>query len=110
MEATLAALEAPAPPPVTRDPPAAKQGMPQAPVEPLQPSTSARVNSHKDTDSGGMRTRSRAQREPSPNGTDTVRFLLMPLCWEVWIQPAALNSLGESPLSLTGLHAHWLQS
>ncbi len=80
MEATLAALEAPAPPPVTRDPPAAKQGTPQAPVEPLQPSTSARVNSHKDSDSGGMRTRSRAQREPSPNGTDTVECVLMPFC------------------------------
>ena len=73
MDATLAALEAPAPPPVVCSPPAAKQGAPQAPVEPLQPSTSARVNSHKESESGGMRTRSRAHQDASPNGTDTVR-------------------------------------
>ena len=74
MNATLAALEAPAPPPVICSPPAARQGASQAPVEPLQPSTSARVNSHKESDSGGMRTRSRAHREASPNGRDTVSF------------------------------------
>ena len=72
MDATLAALEAPAPPPVICSPPAARQGTSQAPVEPLQPATSARVNSHKESDSGGMRTRSRAQRETSPGGRDTV--------------------------------------
>ena len=73
MEATLAALEAPAPPPVIATPAAAKQGTTQAPVEPLQPSTSARVNSRNDSDSSGVRTRSRSQREVSPNGMDTVR-------------------------------------
>ena len=73
MEATLAELEAPAPPPVVSSPPATKQGAPQVPMEPLQPSASARVNSHKESEGGRMRTRSRAHRDDSPNGTDTVR-------------------------------------
>ena len=69
MDATLAPLEAPAA--LLPAPAAAKQSAPAAVVAPLQPSASARVNSHQDADSAGMRTRSRAHRETSP-GADTV--------------------------------------
>ena len=71
MDATLAPLEAPAAPLPAPAPVPAKQSAPTAAVAPLQPSASARVNSHQDADSAGMRTRSRAHRETSP-GADTV--------------------------------------
>ena len=76
MDATLAALEAPAPAHSMPSASVARQGTPPARVEPLQPSTSARVNSHKEPGSRGVRTRARAQREASPNGQDTVRRIV----------------------------------
>ena len=76
MDATLAALEAPSPAQSMPSAPVARQGTPPARVEPLQPSTSARVNSHKESGSRGVRTRARAQREASPNGQDTVRRII----------------------------------
>ena len=95
MDATLAALEAPAPAqsmPSAPSAPVARQGTPPARVEPLQPSTSARVNLHKESGSRGVRTRARAQREASPNGQDTVRRIMS----GSWITQHMMSALGRA--------------
>jgi hypothetical protein len=98
MDATLAALEAPAPAHSMPSAPVARQGTPPARVEPLQPSTSARVNSHTESGSRGVRTRARAQREASPNGQDTVRRMVA----EKWFTQHMMCALcPTAPLSHT---------
>ncbi|CAL8472035.1 g11577 [Coccomyxa elongata] len=65
MEATLETLEAPAPTPVPVVAPVAPS---EETSTPLQPSASAKLNAHKDTDlSPGVRTRSMVQRSSSPS-------------------------------------------
>ncbi len=65
MEATLETLEAPAPTPVPVPAPVAPS---EETSTPLQPSTSAKLNAHNDTDlSPGVRTRSMVQRSSSPS-------------------------------------------
>ncbi|KAK9905515.1 hypothetical protein WJX75_001308 [Coccomyxa subellipsoidea] len=68
MEGTLDLLEAPAPTPVPAPPPTPSN---EEAATPLQPSTSAKLNAHKDSDaSPGVRTRSMAQRSSSNDMED----------------------------------------